>query len=283
MSNAKCTLCLSTKLNIETWDTEWGELHVHICNDCGFQYIDNANSILGREYFTSYYNQRNNKDEHLNKQRKSQYKIDAKIINQHIGEGDNILDVGCSYGGFIEEIHSTKNNVNCFGIDVDTSAIYAAKNIYSDIANFQESDLLSINDDIKFDLIIFRGTFQYLGEEVHESMRKIHNLLKNNGKVIIFSLPSTDSFFYSLLREKWALFHPEMSLMFNERSLRYLMESHKFKIDELEYPYLNDVYSDIESDYLNIKNIILGRSSVSVPFWGSVMSVVASKNRFEVI
>ena len=51
---------------------------------------------------------------------------------------------------------------------------------------------------------------------------------------------------------------------------------HNFKIISLSYPYLEDVYANKEKDYDNVKNIILGLSDSSSPFWGSLMTVVIS-------
>ena len=138
--------------------------------------------------------------------------------------------------------------------------------------------MLSIDDDNQFDLVIFRGTLQYLGSDLSDSLAHLHQILSNHGKVIIFSLPSTDAFMYHLLGHKWALFHPEMQLMFNEYSIRVMAEKYGFLIEDIQYPYLEDVYSNPEEDYANIKDIILGKSQKSSPFWGSIMRIILTKD-----
>ena len=50
-----------------------------------------------------------------------------------------------------------------------------------------------------------------------------------------------------------------------------------FVIEDLQYPYLEDVYANPKEDYANVKNIILGNSEKSNPFWGSIMRAVLSK------
>ena len=69
----------------------------------------------------------------------------------------------------------------------------------------------------------------------------------------------------------------DMSLMFNEKSMRFLCEQHSLIIDDINYPYLEDIYSNIEDDYNQVKNIINGKSITSTPFWGAIMRVVISQ------
>ena len=97
--------------------------------------------------------------------------------------------------------------------------------------------------------------------------------------MIIYSLPTTDSFIYHLLHDKWALFHPEMSLMFNEKSLGYLCKKYNLIIEELSYPYLEDVYANPKEDYKQVEKIISGNSVKSTPFWGGVMRVVINRSK----
>ena len=162
------------------------------------------------------------------------------------------------------------------GIDIDSSAIIKAKSKYSEVI-FKNIDLLKINSNDSFDLILFRGTFQYLGEELQKSITHLKKLLSKNGKIIIFSLPSSDSLIYKLLGDKWSLFNPEMPLIFNEKSLRFLCEQNSLTIDDLSYPYLEDIYSNIEEDYKELIKIINGKSKKSTPFWGAIMRVVLSQ------
>ena len=166
------------------------------------------------------------------------------------------------------------SKISCVGIDIDKSGIEYANKHFGNAAIFYQTDLPEMKVSEKFDVIIFRGTFQYLGEELHASMKQLKKLLKPDGKILVFTLPTSDSFVYYLLRENWPLFHAEQRLFFNERSVRQLMKMYSFQIMDLRYPYLEDAYSNPDQDYINIKKIILGQSTQSSPFWGGVMSLV---------
>ena len=275
MSLSTCLLCDSNNIDL----LNINNIFVTKCIMCGFQYIPNNKQYIGENYYSNYSSKReaSKKYTKLNVLRKEQYRIDAKFLSRYISHNSRILDVGCSKGDFLFEIHNCYNLKSLMGVDIDISAISEAKREYSDIAIFKNIDILKVDSNESFDLILFRGTFQYLDKELHKSIKYIKKLLNKNGKIIIFSLPSTDSFIYKLLEDKWSLFNPEMSLMFNEKSMRFLCEQHSLIIDDINYPYLEDIYSNIEDDYNQVKNIINGKSITSTPFWGAIMRVVISQ------
>jgi len=270
----KCIVCNGENIQ----HLHYGFVSIDKCNNCGFQYIPNKEKYIGDNFFEEYFNRRSNPENlALNKLRKEQYKIDVDFLAQYASKESKILDVGCSSGEFLYEIYKKCNSNNMFGIDVDQSAINYANETYSHVANFEKLDLLAVEKNMKFDLIVFRGTFQYLDRSLHSSIQHLQNLLAPNARIIIFSLPSTDSFVYYLLKERWALFHPEMSLMFNQKSLNHLFSLYSLGIERLEYPYIEDIYSDIEHDYKQIERIVLGSSKESTPFWGALMRVVIKR------
>ena len=267
-----CKLCSADSPKL----ISMGEFNVLHCNNCEFEYIDNAIKYLGNDYFNNYYARREKSSDNKNTLRKKQYLVDSSVVGKYLHNGDSVLDVGCSNGEFLSVVSSLKNNLKCLGIDIDQSGILKANEKYGNVARFEKRSLVTLFEN-KFNVVIFRGTFQYLADELHESMQHLEGLIDDDAKILIFSLPSTDAFLYELLEEKWGLFHPEMSLMFNENSIHYLASMYDFQIERLDYPYLNDVYANRKSDYENVKNIILGLSDNSTAFWGSLMTVVMSK------
>ena len=273
MSLNSCLVCESKNIDL----LNLNDIFISKCDLCGFQFIPNNKQYIGENYYSNYSKREESKeDEKLNALRKEQYRIDANFLSKYISHNSRILDVGCSTGGFLFEIYNCYNLTSLMGVDIDISAISTAKRKYSDIGIFKNINLLKVNSSKSFDLILFRGTFQYLDKELHESILHIKKLLNKNGKIIIFSLPSTDSFIYKLLEDKWSLFNPEMCLMFNERSIRFLCEQHSLTIEDINYPYLEDIYANIEDDYIQVKKIIQGKSKSSTPFWGSIMRLVIS-------
>ena len=275
MSNNQCLLCGSKEISA----TFRGAFKLYCCKGCEFQWIDDHKKHLSDDWFKNYYSRRKkNSETQLNEKREKQYEIDASIVNKYLKDGDKVIDIGCSYGKFLHVIASLGKKANCIGIDIDEFAISEAKKKFGDLIDFEAKTLLSVNAHDEFDLVIFRGTLQYLGTDLNPSLRHLHRILKNDGRVVIFSLPSTDAFMFELLQEKWALFHPEMQLMFNENSIRVMAEKYGFTIEDIQYPYLEDVYANPKEDFANIKDIILGKSQKSNPFWGSIMRIILTKD-----
>jgi cyclopropane fatty-acyl-phospholipid synthase-like methyltransferase len=273
-SDSSCFLCGSIKIE----KLFMGDIMVLKCGSCDFQNIPNSKDILGEDWFEKYYENDRKSDTKKNNDREKQYKVDANFLTEYLNDDSFLLDVGCSHGGFISAIHELGSGINMHGIDIDPSAIEEANQRYSEIADFDEIDLLELNPKNEYDIVTFRGTLQYLNQNLHGSLDHIKNILNMNSKIVIFSLPSTDSFIYYLMREKWPLFHPEMSLMFNEKSIKTLASIHNFKIERLEYPYINEVYSNRNSDYEKVIEMIRKEDyENSVPFIGSIMTVVLSK------
>ena len=273
MSLNACLLCETKNNNL----VNLNGIFVTKCRVCGFQYIPNNKQYLGENYYSNYSRREDSTTDKRNELRKEQYRIDANFLSKFISQNSRILDVGCSAGHFLFEISNCYNLESLMGVDIDLSAITKAKSKYSEIAIFKNIDLLKVDSNESFDLILFRGTFQYLGKELHTTIKHLKKLLSKNGKIIIFSLPSSDSLIYRLLGDKWSLFNPEMPLIFNEKSMRFLCEQHSLIIDDINYPYLEDVYSNIEEDYKQLTKIINGKSKISTPFWGAIMRVVLSQ------
>lgn len=275
MNDQACLLCSSPQIG-ESYDGPFRILH---CNNCGLSWIDDPMSHLTDQWFDNYYTRRKSKSaKESHKKREQQYVIDSLFVKRHLKDGDRVLDVGCSYGKFLDLVSRLRIDLHCTGIDIDGSAISEANLQFGSSSNFLNKSLLSFDDEFKFDVIIFRGTLQYHGENFRENISKLWELLNPGGKILVFSLPSTDAFMYNLLGHKWALFHPEMQLMFNERSVRFMAREFGFLVNDLSYPYLEDIYSNPVEDYENVKKIILGESQLSSPFWGSIMRVVFSKD-----
>ncbi len=83
----------------------------------------------------------------------------------------NVLDVGCSDGIFLNKLNQV-GTYRLFGIDPDELAIKNAKKKFPKI-KFETTNLLEFRPKIKFDAIIFRGSFQFLGSELKDTLKKI--------------------------------------------------------------------------------------------------------------
>lgn len=268
-SNSKklhtCLLCSSKSIK----KISFPSCIVNYCTKCTLQFIENSGST--NNYFEKYKKQRSVQSKY-SKLRDVQYDIDAKFLQQFVKSG-RILDVGCSNGIFLNKLRRC-GNYKLSGIDPDPTAIEMAKKNFSQI-DFYNSNLLDFDTKIKFDCIVFRGSLQFLGSELKSSLKKLNSITKKNSKIIIYSLPNSDSFLYHLLKEKWNLFDPEShKLIFNTTSLRKLCKINNFQLINISYPYLDTAYSNVKKDYKTLFDSIQLGKPKNVPFWGNIIQTV---------
>jgi len=246
---------------------------IYECTNCSLQFMP---EIKSDDYYDDYFDKFRSNNSNLDDLRKKQYNIDAQHMSNFLVSG-NILDVGCSTGEFLSHFLA-KSDCNLFGIDLDKGAISKAKKLYGEKIHFSVGHLHNFSEVKKFDCIVFRGTFQYLGSNLRLTMEKIQKILTKNGKILIYVLPNSDSFLYYYLKEKWHLFNrTEHTIIFNKKSILELCKLYNFKLLEISYPYLDTVYANPKKDYQSLIDLINEKKLQSFTFWGNIMQVVMKK------
>tara|TARA_Y100001949_G_C15908338_1_gene295747 strand:+ start:60 stop:872 length:813 start_codon:yes stop_codon:yes gene_type:complete len=266
-----CPLCDSKKCH----EIKMDSCIVYQCNNCTLQYINDKENNIENNYLKNYNESRSEKST-LSKLRQIQYALDAKYLEKNISQG-NVLDVGCSTGDFLN-ILSQNHDLHLFGIDIDEDAISIAKTKCNSEINFFNTDLINYQTNLKFDCIVFRGSFQFLGSDLKETLKKISEISSKNTKILIYSLPNSDSILYYFLKDKWNLFDEfSHTLIFNRTSLMKLCELYGYKIKEYAYPYLETPYANQANDYESLIQLINGEKKDSFPFLGNIIQVVLEK------
>ena len=263
-----CILC-----NAKTTEKNFSKINVNKCQSCSFEFFDSS-AFRDSDYFKNYYSSLRVPDNEKMKLREKQYKIDSKIIQDHMSPSKSLLDIGCSNGGFIYQLNKL-GYTNLTGIDIDVSAIDYANEHYSDCASFYTTLLHKFDSEKKYDCFIFRGTLQYLGFDLHAAFEKILTLANPNAKIIILSLPNSDSTQYQLFEDEWHLFNYEgHSLIFNLLSLKTLGNIYKMNMLNYEYPYIETIYQNVKKDVQSFKENILSNSFTPHAFWGNMIECV---------
>lgn len=106
----------------------------------------------------------------------------------------NILDIGCSMGGFMYSLYNSKKFDFIAGIDIDTTAVKMAKE-YKKMNNISDEELFvdtgSIYElpfeDNKFDFIIMKDVGEHLEnkENLEIAMVELKRVLKDDGHIFI--------------------------------------------------------------------------------------------------
>ena len=101
-----------------------------------------------------------------------------KFFNNKKGNME-ILEVGCGTGSILETLSKWGNIA---GLDISSKAVEASR--HRGFQNVICEDLLQYNTDTKYDLIVAMDVLEHIQEDVG-ALKKIHSLLKPNGKIII--------------------------------------------------------------------------------------------------
>ena len=101
----------------------------------------------------------------------------GRIVRELVGQKDvDLLDLGCGPGTFADLLPA---NVHYHGIDVA---------IQQPGPNFLELDLLESPirfGDLKFDLVLAQGLFEYLADRQVQKFAEIRDILKPDGKFFV--------------------------------------------------------------------------------------------------
>jgi len=241
---------------------------------CSLQYLDEQQS---RKYYQKYHEHFDLSNSEIDKLRKIQYSIHAEHLQKIISKGF-ILDVGCSSGELLSTLKN-KPNYHLYGIDPDEQAISIGQKKFGPEIQFSSCYLTEYETDVKFDCFVFRGTFQYLGPNLRTTLKKIEKISSKNSKIVMYSIPNSDSFLYYILGEKWHMFHSlEHTLIFNKKSILKLCEIFNYKPIEISYPYLDTPYANLKENYESLIKLIQGSETKSFPFWGNILQVVLEKS-----
>jgi SAM-dependent methyltransferase len=266
-----CPLCDSVNIKLLTLNS----CKINQCKKCTLQFIDIKEQEKNKNYLKKYQDFRK-EDSISGKLREIQYSLDIEYFKKLNLKG-NILDVGCSTGIFLNKLNEI-SNLNLYGIDTDYNAIELAKKKNSSKIKFINTDIINYKTNLKFDCIIFRGSFQFLGKDLKETLKKISKISSKNIKIIIYSLPNSDSILYNLLKDNWHLFDKfSHSLIFNKNSIIQICKMHNYKIHEYSYPYLETPYANYLEDNKKLIQLIKGEKIKSFPFWGNIIQVVLKK------
>lgn len=192
----------------------------------------------------------------------------ASWLGEGIFEAGSLLDVGCSTGEFIEA--TGWNKAGAYGMEVSEFArgIAESKGI-----NFSRD---IFNSDGFFDVVVFRGTIQYIPTPF-QYIERAFACLKPGGHVVFLATPNSNSPYYMLFKTLPFLEEKLNYLIPSDASLKMNLINVGFEILSIDYPYIGIPYANPISDHLKFLKKLLFRTNDKFPFWRSMIWVVARK------
>lgn len=271
INTTECPIC-HTCDNVAEWTTndctnKIKSLECLICDIAFAQNMLSESSYVN--FYDNYNSDRDNNKKELELLRKKCYLLDKNFIDENCkSKFNSVLDFGCGTGKFLSLFDDCSYRL---GFDIDSSTIK------SNIATYEN---ITFTDDVneiseKFDLIIFRGTIQYM-RDIEKIKVFVESHLKNNGYLAILSVPNKNSPLATIQKENWSLYNPiEMFNIFSLKSLSTVFNN--FKIINVDYPYINTPYSDEYNDIKKFIDLVKHGKQSKFPFWGSMMNVLYQK------
>ncbi len=141
------------------------------------------NAATGHEEFREF----DGKYDHL----LSKFKRIISLLN--LQPSDNLLDIGCGRGEIVI-LHSL-NGGNATGVDFSADAVNLARKKAKELnadCRFIISSFDTIEEETKYDRIVSNDFIEHISiEEGNVFFKKCYNLLKQEGRLVVYTYPNT--------------------------------------------------------------------------------------------
>ena len=187
------------------------------------------------------------------------------FLNKNYKPG-NILDFGAGLGFFLSGInHKWKK----YALETSKSALKVLKS-KNDLTVYSDINKLTKSNKNYFDVIFFYHVIEHL-HNPHKVLENLTLLLKKNG-ILIVGTPNINCLAFKLFKKNFRLLGPGHLCLFNEKSLKAIIENCGFKVFKREFPYF-------KTKYFNLINLfrLTQIHKISPPFYGSIMTIYAKK------
>jgi 2-polyprenyl-3-methyl-5-hydroxy-6-metoxy-1,4-benzoquinol methylase len=234
----ECPICGSKKqkLSIKTRDyfLSQEEFNICECQKCGFQFTNPrpVKAALAPYYKSEEYISHSNSNQGLIGflyQRVRNYTLRKKyqLITSY-KSGDQILDIGCATGQFLNEFK--RRGWSCTGIEPDETARKFAHDKFG-LKTYDEDQIANFEDH-SFDVISMWHVLEHVAN-LEDRVKELKRLIKDNGCVFI-ALPNIDSWDAKHYKEYWAGFDvPRHLYHFRKEDVENLFINLGFKMHQI--------------------------------------------------
>ena len=213
-------------------------------------------------YDDSYFKDRN----FVDKKRLESFNQEREFLFKYIREGV-ICDVGCGTGEFLSSINWLGKR---YGMEINKNAIKVAQD------NGVNFDKEILNQNMFFDVVVFRGTIQHLPNPF-SYIQKAYKSLKPGGFIVFLATPNMNSIFYKCFNDLPFLKDELNFYIPSDKTLSNVLINLNYNIVEIDKPYLMPPYANFISDHYKFIKKLLFRTNDVFAFWGSSMNMIAQK------
>jgi 2-polyprenyl-3-methyl-5-hydroxy-6-metoxy-1,4-benzoquinol methylase len=163
--------------------------------------------------------------------KKEYYKDNINIINNLRDDNQNeLMDVGCSSGYFLEVLKGYQNSINGSGVELSDKAFKYAKNKSLKVDNCFLSEL---DEGSNYDIFTLFGVLEHLPNpsQIFKDIR----LKANKGALVLAIVPNAYSLYHMFLQSKSVSFDGRNHLLyFSQKTLKELFEKNGFEVLQLD-------------------------------------------------
>lgn len=175
------------------------------------------------------------------------WKWEHESSRKHLKEDDNVLEVGCGAGYFLERVRS-EVRCNVWGVEYNQKALDTCKEKHIPVGKFDE-DFFEGKESF-FDVVCSYQVLEHL-PDVKEFFVKSKRALRESGKLMV-SVPNNDSFI-KFCDGGTLNFPPHHIGWWTENSLKRALNYFGFNVIEVLKEPLQEAHYDWYTDYLMTK------------------------------
>lgn len=151
--------------------------------------------------------------------------LTANFFNRYINKDDILLDIGCGFGEFINNIQAKKK----IGLDIDRQY---SKYLYKDIQFITSSSEKIPLKAMSVDKVFISNVLEHLDRKaIRKTILEMHRVLKDRGEVIV--LQPNIRF---LTKDYWMFFDHITPI--DDRALVEIFSAHEFKVKKIILKFL---------------------------------------------
>ncbi|MBI1833793.1 MAG: class I SAM-dependent methyltransferase [Candidatus Andersenbacteria bacterium] len=155
----------------------------------------------------------------------------ALKVLRYVGPKEKIVDVGCSWGGFLAML-KTLGDWELSGIDTDPGSIEYARNVLK--LNVRVESFEAFPEDTLYDCVIMKYTLDHLPSPA-KAFEKLARIIRPGGYFVL-QIPNNDSWEAAILKRYWHGWEiPRHMIYLTPQTTAAYAKKYGFTVKEVEH------------------------------------------------